>query len=65
MKAFAAILAAFGLLLWLGVPTDTAPEVCMISPMHDGHLWLCHPQGKWQPVHHPDCPCRDARPPTR
>jgi hypothetical protein len=60
MKTFAVIAAAFALFIWLGVPTDTAPVVRMISPQHDGHLWLCHPSGAWQPIHHPDCPCRDA-----
>ena len=58
MKALAAIAAVLGLAFWLGEPTDTAPEVRMISPQHDGHLWLCPPRGLWTPVHHPDCPCR-------
>jgi hypothetical protein len=55
----AAIIASFlGLFYWLG--ESPAPEVRLISPQHDGHLWLCHPRGLWTPVHHPDCPCRDA-----
>jgi hypothetical protein len=60
MKAVAVIAALFSLFLWMGVPTDSAPEIHLISPQHDGHLWLCHPRGIWQPIHHPDCPCRDA-----
>ena len=55
----AAIIASFlGLFYWLG--ETPAPEVRLISPFHDGHLWLCHPSGAWQPVHHPDCPCRSS-----
>jgi hypothetical protein len=62
MKALAAVIvsAVLGLFLWLGEAPDSAPVVRMISPFHDGHLWLCSPSGRWQPVHHPDCPCRDA-----
>jgi hypothetical protein len=59
MKALVAILAAPIAILAI-LPNDSAPEVRLISPQHDGHLWLAHPRGKWQPIHHPDCPCRDA-----
>lgn len=62
MKTLAAVIvsAVLGLALWLGDPTEPAPVVHLISPSHDGHLWLCHPRGKWQPIHHPDCPCRSS-----
>jgi len=60
MKTLAVIAALFSLFLWLGEAPDDAPEVRFISPQHDGHLWLCSPDGAWQPIHHPDCPCHSS-----
>jgi hypothetical protein len=64
MKTLAAVIVSvvLGFVFWITQTADTAPEVRMISPWHDGHLWIVSigHTSRWQPIHHPDCPCRTA-----
>jgi hypothetical protein len=49
------------------VEAPAAPEPTTIGEnrWHDGHLWILDATGystKWQPIHHPDCPCKGVKP---